>query len=317
MSSANYLYTYACHEDEESLCRLELTSLLGVSPRPGSPILRSDSLIDPSRSPFIRERIDPVCEGDSLEELIRQASGLLPEEGQSFKVLFVKKNDLDAAGKIEFEEQRRLEREVGAVIRGRVDVRRPDRIFGLIPCEGRWYLGPYTDNQAIWLKHVKKPRDYSIALPARVARAVANIAVPRPEGVRAIDPCCGIGTVLVEARSMGIDIAGSDINPLAVEGARENLAHFGLPGEADVRAIEDIRESYDVAIVDLPYNHVTRLSGEAEWRILREARRIARRAVVISHRDLEGELAHAGFAIESRCEARKGASFVRHIAVCR
>ncbi|RUS49033.1 TRM11 family methyltransferase [Cohnella sp. AR92] len=313
----NYLYTYASHEDEESLCRLELTALLGVEPPTGLPILRSPVLIDPSRSPFIRERIEPVCEGDTLEELIAQASRISLGDGVTFKVLFVKKNDLAPGSKIEFEEQRRMERAVGAVIRGRADVHRPDRVFGLVAYERRWYLGPYADNQAVWLKHAKKPREYSIALPARVARAVANIAVPNPDGIKAIDPCCGIGTVLVEARSMGIDIVGRDINPLAAQGARENLVHFGLSGEVSAGAIEDVRSTYDVAIVDLPYNHVTRISEDVERAILQETRRIARRAVIISHRKIEEELAELGFAVESRCESRKGASFVRHIAVCR
>jgi tRNA G10 N-methylase Trm11 len=163
---------------------------------------------------------------------------------------------------------------------------------------------------------MKKPRDYSIALPTRVARAVVNIAVPQPAGVRAIDPCCGIGTALVEARSMGIDIIGRDINPLAVIGARENLAHFGLTGEVTIGAIEAIEASYDVAIIDLPYNHVTKISEVSELLILREARRIARRAVIISHRRLDEQLEEAGFSIESRCESRKGTSFIRHITVC-
>ncbi|WP_230986492.1 TRM11 family SAM-dependent methyltransferase [Cohnella fermenti] len=319
MPSSHYLYTYACHEDEASLCRLELKTLLQAQaePRPGASVLRSGARVDPSRSPFIRERIEPICEGADFAELMREASRLPPEERLSFKVVCLKTNDPTPGGKIEYEQRRKLEREAGAAIRGRVDVRRPDQVFGLVRCEGRWYLGPCESNRAIWLAHAKKPRDYSIALPTRVARAVANLAAPQPEGIRAIDPCCGIGTVLVEARSMGIDIVGRDINPLAVSGARENLAHFGLAAEVSLGSIEDIREEYDAAVIDLPYNHVTRISEDSERLILREARRIARRAVVISHRDIAKELAEAGFAIEDRCEARKGSSFVRHIAVCR
>ncbi|GAA3334615.1 hypothetical protein GCM10020331_103270 [Ectobacillus funiculus] len=79
----------------------------------------------------------------------------------------------------------------------------------------------------------KKPHSYSTSLSTRVARAVANIAVPDPTGIKAIDPCCGIGTVLVEALSMGINIVGSDINPLVLPGARENIAHFWLSRRSD------------------------------------------------------------------------------------
>src|SRR5690606_18857668 len=107
-------------------------------------------------------------------------------------------------------------------------VRHPDHVFGIVTLGGRWYFGNYIKSKAVWLTHMQKPRSYSIALSTRVARAAANIAVPMPTGVTAIDPCCGIGTVLVEALSMGIDMVGRDINHFAVQGTRENLAHFNL-----------------------------------------------------------------------------------------
>ncbi|WP_192892969.1 TRM11 family SAM-dependent methyltransferase [Planococcus salinus] len=66
-----------------------------------------------------------------------------------------------------------------------------------------------------------------------MARAVANIAVSEPAGVKAIDPCCGIQTKLVEALSMGIDIVRRDINPIVIHGSRENIAYFGLTGKVD------------------------------------------------------------------------------------
>src|SRR6185369_6412097 len=96
----------------------------------------------------------------------------------------------------------------------------PERVFGIVIIGGRWYFGTYMESEAVWFHHVKKPRSYSTSLSTRVARAVANIAVPNPDGVKAIDPCCGIGTVVVEALSMGIDIVGRDINPLVVIGSR-------------------------------------------------------------------------------------------------
>ena len=56
---------------------------------------------------------------------------------------------------------------------------------------------------------------------------------------------------------MGIDIVGRDINPLVCDGSRENIAYFGLTGDVKKSAIEEIVESYDVAIIDLPYNLYT------------------------------------------------------------
>ena len=140
---------------------------------------------------------------------------------------------------------------------GEPDLNHPDLIFGLVTLGGRWYFGIYHKSESVWLHHLKKPREYSTALSTRVARAIANIAVPNPKGIQAIDPCCGIGTVLVEALSMGIDIVGRDINPLVTSGSRENVAHFGYTCDVTVGPISEVTKNYDVAIIDMPYNLVT------------------------------------------------------------
>ena len=82
---------------------------------------------------------------------------------------------------------------------------------------------------------MQKPEMYSTALSTRDARAIVNIAAPFPEGLKIIDPCCGIGTVLVEAMSMGIAIEGRDVNKRVVWGSRINLRHFGFEGDSSWR----------------------------------------------------------------------------------
>ena len=95
----------------------------------------------------------------------------------------------------------------------------------------KWIFGDYVKSEAVWYRHQKKPHGYSTALNTRVARAVVNIAIPNPSNIKAIDPCCGIGTVLVEARSMGINIVGSDRNHLILPGARETSNILVLLGK--------------------------------------------------------------------------------------
>lgn len=67
-----YLYTYASYEDERSLVCLEMRSLFGVES--DSSVLESQIEIDPSRSPFIKERIAVIFEGDSLQTLLKQVA---------------------------------------------------------------------------------------------------------------------------------------------------------------------------------------------------------------------------------------------------
>lgn len=307
-----YIYTYAFREEERALCYLEMRSFFGMESQVN--ILKSDVKINPSRSPFMKERVEVMYEGDDLESILKQVEQI-DLAGATFKVIFVKINDLVGENKIEYGERRLIERDLGMHIEGEADVRNPERVFGIVPLGGRWYFGHYVESEPVWYHHIKKPRSYSTSLSTRVARSVANIAVPNPEGVRAIDPCCGIGTVVVEALSMGINIVGRDISPLVAIGARENIAHFGFEGTITKGPIEEITENYDVAIIDMPYDLFTHATPENQLSILSSARRIAKKVVVVTMETMDDMIHEAGFEITDRCTTKKG-TFSRQILVC-
>ena len=308
-----FIYTYAYNEDERSLCHLEMRSFFDIDTE--MKILKSYVKIDPSRSPFMKGRLEILAEGDTVEEIIAQAPSFGSEE-ETNKVIFLKINDRQGIDKIENAERLQIERAIGSDMQGDFDLYHPDQLFAVVPFERRWYFGLYTKSEPIWFNHIKKPREYSTALSTRVARAVANIAVPHPKGVQAIDPCCGIGTVLVEALSMGIDIVGRDINPLVCDGSRENIAYFGLTGDVRKSAIEDIDETYDVAIIDLPYNLYTHSSWEEQFTILKHARRIAKKVVIVTIESMDDRLETVGLHIVDRCITKKQ-QFTREIVVCK
>ncbi|WP_285769374.1 RNA methyltransferase [Peribacillus sp. SI8-4] len=307
-----HIYTFTCSPDERSLSKMEMRSFFGFEA--AGNILKSPIKIEPSRSPFIKGRVDVMYEGESISDIVEQVKEIhLPDS--TFKVLFVKINDLKEDEKIDYDGQREIERQIGWEIQGEADVRTPDCIFGIVPLGGRWYFGEYVKPDAVWLHHMKKPREYSTALSTRVARAIANIAVPHPDGVKAIDPCCGIGTVLVEALSMGIDIVGRDINPLVTDGSRENIAYFDLEGDVTTGPISEVTSHYDVAIIDMPYNLYTHATPEDQLAILKHARRIADKVVVVTIDTMDQMIMESGFEIADRCVARKGV-FSRQVVVC-
>ncbi|WP_281890343.1 TRM11 family methyltransferase [Paenibacillus sp. YYML68] len=307
-----YVYTFACHEDEAQLCALEQRALFGTAASE-EPLrwLVSARRVDASRSPFVKQRVEVSLTAASPEALAEEASRL-ELAGCTFKIVFVPTDD-----PYTFDERRQLERLVGSRVRGKADMRTPDRTLGLVRLGARWALGEAADNKALWLRHKDKPQPYSTALGTRTARALVNIAVPEPEGTRVVDPCCGIGTVLIEAMSMGIEIAGMDVNPLAVRGARVNLVHFGYTSPKLVQ-LQDMRTAaghYDTAIVDMPYNLCSKLPEAEQLELVQGARRLASRAVFVSMEPLEHVLQQADFTTIDRCLIRKG-SFVRHVAVC-
>ncbi|WP_410769968.1 TRM11 family SAM-dependent methyltransferase [Fontibacillus sp. BL9] len=256
-------------------------------------------------------RVDVLFTGHSLEEIITYAAGI-KLEGSTFKVLYLK-NGL----KRSYEEQRQLERRIGAHIRGTAKMRHPDITFGLLSYNGGWMFGICRQADPVWQQHKHKPRNYSTGLPVAMARALVNIGIPDPKGIRAIDPCCGMGNVLIEALSMGVDIFGRDLNPLAIRGARENLAHFGYddPGLLSIGDMNHVSGHYDAAILDMPYNLCSVLPQDEKRAMLSSLRRFCETAVVVSSEELEFDLQACGFQIKDYGQVVKG-SFVRNVWVC-
>ncbi|RSD26923.1 RNA methyltransferase [Mesobacillus subterraneus] len=289
---------------------LEMRSFFGKDSETG--VIESMINIDPSRSPFIRERIDVIIEGADINDIIAKVKEL-QLEGATFKVIFVK----DAGDeKWAFADRRRIEREVGLAVPGQPELDQPDLLFGFLKVNGRWVFGLYHSSEAIWLHHQQKPHSYSTALSTRVARAVANIAVPNPAGVKAIDPCCGIGTVVVEALSMGIGIVGSDNNPLILAGTRENIAHFGYETEIKYMDLRDVTGEYNVAIIDMPYNLCSVITAEEQLEMLERTRKFAEKLVIVTIEPIDPVIVEAGFEIVDRGVVRKG-NFIREVIVCR
>ncbi|WP_261380614.1 TRM11 family methyltransferase [Neobacillus bataviensis] len=262
----------------------------------------------------MKERISVIYEAQNLEDLYKQVE-TLQMNGVTFKVIYVKNRDLPKNKQDGFEKRREIERKIGLHIKGKADLRHPDRSFGVMHVNEKWVFGEYVKSESVWFRHQQKPNDYSTALNTRVARAVVNIAIPNPTGIKAIDPCCGIGTVLVEARSMGIDMVGSDRNQLIVPGARENMIHFGLTGEINLADMRDITNHYDVAIIDLPYNLCSVITPEEQLEMLQSARRFANKVVVVTVEPVDRLLIKAGFSIIDRAVAKKGV-FIREVIIC-
>lgn len=311
--SSRYIYPFACHETERDLCRMELQALFGyaVDPVGPYPFVDTPILIDPSRSPYLSLRMDVLISEVSWEELLRQAAEL-ELNNRTFKVKYIKNGDPRS-----YEEQRQMERQVGSIIRGKVEMRTPDLIYGLLSHNGHWTLGSCHSARSVWLEHKHKPQNYSTGLSTAVARALVNIAAPQPDGQHLIDPCCGMGNVLIEALSMGIDIVGRDINPLAIKGARVNLHYFGYDSKSlvEIGDMNEIEDSYDAAVLDMPYNLCSVLPRDERIRMLTSLKRISVRSVIVSSEPLKEEIREAGLMIMDQGEIHKG-SFIRNVWLC-
>lgn len=307
------IYIYACHESEQALCHLELQRLLGTTVPPEQAYLRSSRLIDPSRSPFMKLRLEVIAENKEYDGLLADidSHAIQVPQDRTFKVVYIKEGV-----HCPYDEQRKLERRAGECITGTARMKDPDITYGLMQLENTWVFGIVRYAEPIWLQHKNKPYNYSTGLSSRIARAIVNVAAPEGEKVSMMDPCCGMGNVLIEALSMGIKIRGNDLNPLAIRGARVNLEHYGY--DASLVTLGDMNEltgHADRAVLDLPYNLCSVLSMEEQLGMLRSLGRLADEAVIISTEPLEEQLNRSGWRIQHHIQVTKG-SFTRDIWLC-
>lgn len=111
--------------------------------------------------------------------------------------------------------------------------------FCLFPREGEILIGiteSVQDFEEWGLRDFGRPeRDAKRGmLPPKLARSMVNFAGGEPSEHTILDPFCGVGTVLTEAMALGYqNIIGSDIDELAIEATRKNIAwEAGRKGSA-------------------------------------------------------------------------------------
>lgn len=179
----------------------------------------------------------------------------------------------------------------------------------------------------------RRPTDRPFVQPGSMApldaRALVNIAGAGP-GTTVVDPMCGTGGLLLEAGLVGSDVIGIDAQWKMARGSRENLvglreeADEGFDGDVsvlrgDATALPLIDDVADAVVFDAPYGRQSKIArhelDELVGGALREARRIAPRAVVVADRSWDDAAIEAGWTVEQRFERRVHGSLVRHVHV--
>ena len=310
INNVNRRYFYAINYPifEEDLCKMEMKYLFNKVT--SKKYLFSDYYVEPSRSPFIKDMISIIYEEDSLEQIVQN---IIKDKlsYDAFKVCYIKLEN----GDVDYKERLRSLREIGFVIIGQSEMHNPKVILGVTKVKGRWIFGEYERNDYEWHIHDKKPYSYSNSLSLRVSRALVNIAVKNDLRCKLIDPCCGIGTVVIEALSMGINAKGYEINESIAENAQKNLEFFGYENVITSGDMHNIEETYDVAIIDLPYGVFTPTTLEEQTALMKTARRIANKLIIVTFEDMDKYIIEAGFNILNKCYVCKG-KFKRYINIC-
>jgi tRNA (guanine10-N2)-dimethyltransferase len=216
-----------------------------------------------------------------------------------------------------------LERMLGSMIEGRVDLSRPEEEFRAILSGSRFYLG-----RVIWKGDPgrfskRRPGDRPFFHPGvmmpRMVRALVNISCAR-KGEWLLDPFCGTGGMVLEASIVGIRAVGSDCDPFMARGSRRNA-----PGEdivlADAGTLPFASSSFDAVVTDLPYGQSVSIYANGLENLIsmsmHEVARLlkpGRRAVIVWNHALRQSPAD-GLELIASCPQRVHKSLTRYIHV--
>lgn len=178
----------------------------------------------------------------------------------------VKKYDPIALNSLE------LERKVGNTIkksgRNRVDLERPKtELRLLLGNQCHFAVKVQSVNRSVYenRKGDKRPFSSPISMHPRLARALVNLSRAR-KGKSLLDPFCGTGGILIEARLIGCKPIGADISQRMVEGTRRNLKYYGLSARlftCDIGQINEVmKEKVRYIATDPPYGRSASTRGE-------------------------------------------------------
>ncbi len=303
-----YFYSINYPIFEKELCNMEMRCLFNETP--SEKYLFSNIYINASRSPFIKELISIIYEENSLEKIV---DNIIEDKlsYDDFKVCYIKLEN----GDIDYKERLASISKIGFVIIGEPKMHNPKVILGITQVNGRWIFGKYERNDYEWHIHDKKPYSYSNSLSLRVARALVNIGVKNNLDLKLIDPCCGVGTVVIEAISMRINVVGYEINKKIAENAQKNLEFFGYKNVITNGDMNKIEKKYDVSIIDLPYGLFTPTTIDEQKALIETARRISKKLVIVTFENMDKYITDVGFNITDQCCVSKG-KFKRYISIC-
>lgn len=172
----------------------------------------------------------------------------------------------------------RLERKIGEIILNKVaDVKvnlfNPNKTFFGVLTQNSFVFGlklaeiePKTFTQR---RPKNKPFFHPSAMLPKLSRCMVNLARPRANDLF-LDPFCGTGSLLIEARLIGCKTIGCDIKRLMVEGTKINMNFYGLKPEALV--VADARKLpfrySDCVATDPPYGRSATTMGSTTKEIV-------------------------------------------------
>lgn len=237
-----------------------------------------DADVDVDRTAFVHYRMELLAQGRSYAEVGDRIAGLgLASEG--FRVEVHKHPRRTPMPR------ESVARDLANLITGRPDLVAPRERFLFWLEDDTMLFGRIEQETANdWKQRMAKPFNVSAGIGSRMAKACVNL-VCRP-GDRMLDPCCGAGTIPIEAALVGVRAFAFDLSWRMAHGAAANARHYGLDIGVGIGDVRSLAGRFDAVVSNLPYgiaiHHSPRFYDEALANIVR----LAPRCALISNREV-------------------------------
>lgn len=200
---------------------------------------------------------------------------------------------------------------IADAIEGAPDLDHPQRHFILIVRDRDVYLGEIQAKATrSYQKHDAKPYRTSSSLPSQLARVLVNLAYPAQT---ILDPCCGTGSILLEACALGLTASGMDRNPKMVGMTQRNLEHFGYQADVQLGDACQYACTADAVVTDLPYGRFLEPDEPNVRAILHQMASQVPLGIYSVDRDISPWLKEAGYQKIDVFRITKRAGFTRYI----
>ncbi len=273
-----YIYKYKSEPHNNDVVQYEMSRIFNLEIQ--SQWIFSDQDINPNKSYYINYKIEILCEADSPDILVDRVAELkLKFEGFKIEFVDVKSSVLEYEKRIDYCIQ------LADQIEGYGQMKNPNVTFVVTKVNNCWYFGKLTRNDRSFENHQVKIHSYSHAMSCELSRTLVNILCGQ-ESPRIIDPCCGIGTVLVEALDLGYQIVGTELIWSVAEKAKQNLQAIGMPDVVTNCDMHLINEQYDASILDIPYGLMSTTTPELQTGLITKCYEISNRLLLISNEEM-------------------------------
>ena len=306
-----YLYSFNYDYHNSALCKLESRQLFDKEEK--NKILFSDRSIDPSITPFIKNRVELISYATNYQELlIKIKSKKITVEDFNVEYLSLR-GDLTG-----YTERREKSKDIGYSIEGQPNFKRPSITYAICKNNNIYYFGVLLKHDIDWHKHKHKPCSFSNSINMDIAKSLVCIATKGDTSKDILDSCCGVGTIILEGCISGFNIEGCDINPKSCKHKEKNLNYYGYTSTIYCTDIKSIAKKYNTAIIDLPYNLYSYSNELITANIIHSTVKLTNRVIIVSITDIRNLINETGLQVIDSCSVQKRgkSKFSRKIWVC-